>query len=499
MSALPNMSSDHPLAQRLSFLGFDAAARERLERLGPMVLRHIDAALSQFYEKIEATAEVAAFFAGRSQMDAAMAKQSLHWKALARGKLGDDYYASSLRVGNRHAMIGLEPKWYIGGYGLILETLIKNIMHDWIAETMVAKRRAKPAEIVAEGDAMAAGLADLIKVAMVDIDLAVSTYFAALEKRIAAARDEAETRSQVQQEVLGETGRALEALALGELDTRIETKFPGDFERLGDDFNRAAQSVEAAVTEIRKSADTIAISAGSVASSAIDLSDRMTRQAAAIEQSSAALDEVTANVTRTASGTSDAATFARAANDAAQNGGVVLSKTEDAMLRIEQSSREISTIIEVIDDIALQTNLLALNAAVEAARAGEAGRGFAVVATEVRLLAQRSAQAAKDVAQLAARSGSEVDNGVGMVKQTGETLSVIVDQVARISTHMQSFSTASGQQAHSLNEVNAAIVQLDRLTQENAAFVNQAGEAGRDLNQEVADLRQRLSVFRTAS
>src|SRR5690554_2064775 len=223
----------------------------------------------------------------------------------------------------------------------------------------------------------------------------------------------------------------------------------------------------------------------------------MTRQASAIEQSAAALDEVTGTVNETASGTADAARIAEGANAAAEGGGAVVEQAVQAMGRIEQSSAKISSIISVIDEIAFQTNLLALNAAVEAARAGEAGRGFAVVATEVRSLAQRSAQAARDVSALISTSGKEVDEGVGMVRRTGEALAGIVEQVGLISEHMRNFSAASGHQAASLSEINAAIVQLDRLTHENAGFVTQAGEAGRDLEHEVAELYERLSAFRT--
>lgn len=497
MSALPDTRQQHPLDQRLDFVGFDAEATKRLAKMSPVILEHIGPALTRFYDKVEQTPEVARFFAGRSQMDVAQAKQSTHWGSIAAGRLDKDYYDSSLRIGNRHARIGLEPQWYIGGYGLIMETLIKGMMHDWMAEEATKMRKRKPEETVAAADAMAQAMADMIKAVMIDIDLAVSTYFAALESRIEEGRRAAEERARIQREVLETTGRALGALAEGHLDTRIEEAFPDDFAKLGADFNSAAESLEAAVVAIRSSVDAIAGNAGSVASSAQDLADRMTRQAAAIEQSSAALDEVTANVSDTAKGTGAAAELAIGANAAAQDGGTVVEEAVEAMGRIEQSSTKISSIISVIDEIAFQTNLLALNAAVEAARAGEAGRGFAVVATEVRSLAQRSAQAARDVSSLISTSGKEVENGVGMVRRTGEALSGIVEQVGRISGHMRDFSSASGQQAASLKEINAAIVQLDMLTQENAGFVVQAGEAGRDLEHQVAELYQRLSAFRT--
>ncbi|WP_417579869.1 methyl-accepting chemotaxis protein [Pelagibacterium sp.] len=487
----------NPIADRLDFIGFDNAASERLANISPYILKHLEPALDRFYDKIEATSTVASFFSGRPQMDTAKSRQSAHWRAISTGQLDASYYEASQRIGNRHAQIGLEPKWYIGGYGMVVEALIKGVMTDWMTENAPRFRKRKPEELVAATQEMAASLADMVKAVMIDVDLAVSSYFAALEGRIEEGRKTAEQQARVQQDVLAKTGYALGELAAGHLDTRIEEAFPGDFATLGEDFNVAAASLEQAVVGIRASVDTIARNAGAVAGSAHDLSDRMARQASAIEQSSAALHEVTANVNETAAGTGAAADLAKGANSAAQNGGVVVEEAVEAMHRIEQSSTRISSIISVIDDIALQTNLLALNAAVEAARAGEAGRGFAVVATEVRSLAQRSAQAARDVAALVSTSGKEVENGVGLVRRTGTALSGIVQQVGLISEHMRTFSEASGHQASSLSEINAAIVQLDRLTQENAGFVIQAGEAGRDLSFEVAELYERLSAFRT--
>ncbi|WMT87728.1 methyl-accepting chemotaxis protein [Pelagibacterium sp. 26DY04] len=497
MTISSSTPSASPMAERLDFIGFDAAAAERLARISPSIMRHIGPALTRFYDSVEETPQVARFFSGRGQMDVAQDKQERHWSAIARGRLDADYYESSLRIGNRHARIGLEPQWYIGGYALVLETLIRGMMADWMAEEAPRLRKRKPAEAAAAAEGMAQTLADMIKAVLVDVDLAVSTYFAALEEKIEEGRHAAEERARVQQDVLGRTGEALGALAAGHLDTRIEGELPEGFAQLGADFNAAAASLEETIVGIRASVDAIASDAGAVAGSAQDLADRLSRQAAAIEQSSAALDEVAANVNETAIGTSAAAELAGGANKAAQDGGAVVENAVEAMQRIEQSSAKISSIISVIDEIALQTNLLALNAAVEAARAGEAGRGFAVVATEVRSLAQRSAQAARDVAALISTSGKEVENGVGLVRRTGEALSGIVEQVGHISDHMDNFSAASGHQAAALNEINAAIVQLDGLTRENAVFVERAGEAGRDLETEVEDLYQRLSAFRT--
>src|SRR5690606_29712776 len=179
MSALPKPHSEHPLEERLDFIGLDAAATARLAQVSPLILKHIGPALTRFYDRVEETPQVARFFSGRDRMDVVQDKQALHWSAIAAGRLDEDYYQSSLTIGNVHARIGLEPQWYVGGYGLVLETLIKAMMNEWMAGEVARMRKRKPAETLAAADTMAQTMADMIKAVMIDIDLAVSTYFAA--------------------------------------------------------------------------------------------------------------------------------------------------------------------------------------------------------------------------------------------------------------------------------------------------------------------------------
>ena len=251
MTASSPLQPANSLEERLDFIGFDDATVERLNSISASIMRHIDPALSKFYDKVEQTPQVSRFFEGRGQMDVAQAKQSRHWGAIAAGKLDNDYYESSLRIGNRHAMIGLEPRRYVGGYGLVLETLIKGVMGDWMAEETAKGRRLKPTDMQASAEIMAQALSDMIKAVMIDVDLAVSTYFAALEEKIEDARLAAEERSRVQNEVLARTGKALGALAAGHLDTRIDEDLPADFAQLGADFNAAAESLQDAVVRVR--------------------------------------------------------------------------------------------------------------------------------------------------------------------------------------------------------------------------------------------------------
>jgi len=484
------------LEQRLNFVGFDAAASTRMQALAPDVLRHLGPALDRFYGKVRQTAEVARFFGNDEHMAKAQAAQSNHWQSIAVGRFDDAYAAASHAIGNRHARIGLEPSWYVGGYALIVETVVKGVMHDWMERQAPTARKRKPAELVAEADVMGAHIADLIKAVMIDVDIAVTTYF---EKLRADAEEKERQAAQRQQRVIDAMGAALARLAQGDVSVRIDDEFDGALDRLKADFNYAVESIDRTISAIGSATDLIGSNAGAVAEAAQDISDRMTRQAAAIEQSVAALDGVTASINKTAEGTNAASGVAAEADRAAVQGGSVVQGAVEAMGEIEQSSTKISRIISVIDEIAFQTNLLALNAAVEAARAGQAGKGFAVVATEVRALAQRSAQAAKDVGMLIKESETSVEGGVSLVNRTGDAFNAIVGQVAEISRQVGNVAEAATQQASAINQINAAIIDMERLTEENAGFVDRSSEASRNLANQVDELVQRVSRFRTSA
>jgi len=263
----------------------------------------------------------------------------------------------------------------------------------------------------------------------------------------------------------------LHRLAEGDLSVSIETSFDGELEVLRSDFNVSIEKLASAMAAVRTNVVAIKGASGEMSVAFEELSKRTEHQAASLEETSAALDQVTNTVKQSAERAAEANTMAAEAKTATDESGKVVSSAVDAMGRIETASREISQIINVIDEIAFQTNLLALNAGVEAARAGEAGKGFAVVAQEVRELAQRAASAAKDIKELINKSGSEVSNGVSLVKATGSVLEKIACQVSSINDHLNSISTASREQATGLQEINTAVNQMDQVTQQNADMV----------------------------
>lgn len=308
------------------------------------------------------------------------------------------------------------------------------------------------------------------------------------------ARNETQLRTAAERQshAIDAIGSALAQLADGDLTVQIDA-LGADYEKLRHDFNRAVQSLAGVIAAINQTSDVVTSSAGNISEATNNLSRRTEQQAAALEETAAALDEITATVRTAAERANEARQMVAETKTSANRSGEIVRNAVDAMGRIEGSSQKISQIISVIDEIAFQTNLLALNAGVEAARAGEAGRGFAVVAQEVRELAQRSANAAKEIKVLISASAAEVDTGVGLVRATGEALVEIEALVNRVNDSVNTIATAAKEQATGLAEINTSVNHMDQMTQQNAAMVEETSAAGQSLAEESYNLRQLLS------
>ncbi|ASY61524.1 Methyl-accepting chemotaxis protein [Sinorhizobium sojae CCBAU 05684] len=316
-------------------------------------------------------------------------------------------------------------------------------------------------------------------------------------ERSRSESERAET-SALQRDIVARLGKGLSHLASGDLAFRILDEFPGEYAQLKRDFNATMESLEETIRTVNQSVVNIGGGTGEISSAANDLSQRTEQQAASLEETAAALDELTSQVNASAENAKVAAKSVELASSDAEQSGEVVQKAIAAMHGIEQSSHEVSRIIGVIDEIAFQTNLLALNAGVEAARAGEAGKGFAVVAQEVRELAQRSANAAKEIKTLINTSAGQVREGVDLVGKAGGALEKIAEQVVEINGLIRQISSSASEQAVGLKEINSAVNQMDQVTQQNAAMVEETTAASVALNDEARALSALVSRFHLA-
>ncbi|OHV81058.1 methyl-accepting chemotaxis protein [Rhizobium sp. LCM 4573] len=311
----------------------------------------------------------------------------------------------------------------------------------------------------------------------------------ASNERTLTAAGERQTRA------MNELGRALESLAGGDLSVSLGDIGP-EYEKLREDFNTAVGALHDAIAAIAETGHVVRESAADISEATGNLSRRTEQQAAALEETAAALDEITATVRTASERAHEARGMVGNTKESAGRSGAIVRDAIEAMGRIEDSSNRIGQIISVIDEIAFQTNLLALNAGVEAARAGEAGRGFAVVAQEVRELAQRSANAAKEIKALIGNSAREVNGGVTLVRSTGEALVEIAELVERVNAHVETIATAAREQATGLQEINTSVNQMDQMTQQNAAMVEETTAASQTLAEQSLYLQSLLSAFK---
>jgi methyl-accepting chemotaxis protein len=475
------------LSGRLDFIGLDRNARSALKRLAPVIHAAMGSALASFYEKAKGDPAAGRAFADE-RYAAVRALQERHWTKIAAAEFGESYAATMREIGQANGRIGLEPRWVIGGYALVLEGIIAAIVKDqW--PTFLQISRARPDEV-------ALTLSSLVKAALLDIDLGMSVYLETLDELRHRAEEAGRDALLTERTLVAQSlGVGLAKLAGKDLTYRLSGDPPEAYCELHTDFNAAIEQLDEAMQSVNGAVETIESGAREIGAASEDLAERTERQAANLEETAAALDQITAAVKKSAEGATHARSVVAAADEDAKKSAQVVRQAVESMNAIAKSAQQINQIIGVIDEIAFQTNLLALNAGVEAARAGAAGKGFAVVASEVRALAQRSAEAAKDIKRLISASSAQVENGVKLVAETGAALERIAGQVAEMSGVVADIAAGAKEQATGLQHVNTAINRMDQATQQNAAMVEQSTAASRALSEETARLAGMVSEF----
>lgn len=472
----PYVIDDVHIDQRLDFIGLVASDQDRLRKCSGRIVEALGPALDALYAKVRETPSVSGFFRDEAGMSKARALQNSHWNRIADGAFGPDYVAAVRRIGGVHARIGLEPRWYIGAYGVVLDRLIRHMAAPRTRWQWFGARQ--------RNTDIAADLSAIVRAALLDMDLSISIYLEDLD----AAREQAE---QAQRECLEALSLALTSLADGDLSAGVDKDLG---EKTG--FNTTMARLRTVIGTVRAASETIGQGTGEISSASDDLARRTEQQAASLEQTAASLNQLTRMVRDTSERSTSASNTIMQARADAETADTVISDTKSAMEQIAASTAEVGQILGVIDDIAFQTNLLALNAGVEAARAGEAGRGFAVVATEVRQLAQRSADSARQIKIMIERSNGHVQEGQMRVDASSDALERLVGAVVNVGGLVGDIADAAREQALSIEEINSAVTHLDRVTQQNAAMVEQSTAASASLQSQARRLSQQVGYFR---
>ncbi len=428
------------------------------------------------------------FFRDARHIEFAKGRQKEHWGKVAAGAFDASYVEGVTAVGHAHARIGLEPRWYIAGYALLLESMIGHVV------------KARWPSRFGKGGAeqIGAEVAVMVKSALLDMDYAISVYLAELEKRRAEAEAERRRRNEEAQDIaIAALNVALNAMSSGDLEYRMAEDGDGLLAEWRRAFNTSAERLRQTLGLAQMITEEASSSIAGISISADQLSERTEQQAAGIEESSAALHELTQSVATSASGAQSAARVASDALNVAQESGRVVAEAVSAMGEIEQSSQNISKIIGVIDEIAFQTNLLALNAGVEAARAGGRSRLRCRGAGGARTRAQRSASAAKEIKTIISASSNQVQTGVSLVNKSGSALENITERISELNRIISGISVAAAEQSSGLQEINQAIASMDGITQKNAHMVESTSNSTHQLSELIDQLAQSLHGLKT--
>ncbi|AJD40055.1 methyl-accepting chemotaxis protein McpE [Rhizobium gallicum bv. gallicum R602sp] len=476
------------LRDRLRFAGLDAAQCEAVRRHRPMLEARLKSGLRDLFQRFQSFPDAACNFQNERQLDRLHDLQSTHWDVLTDARF-DSLYAERVKVlSDSESKMGLDPRWHVAGHGVMLEHIISGLAGELARKPLLpgAKRRAK--EI---SEMMTA----IIRLVMVDVEIAVSLRFNSL--RASQQRALAEQRENDKAEIARIFGDVVDALAARDLTVRAATD--GDaYADIAVALNAALDGVQAEFAAISERTAKAELSTRSLAAASQGFSGNAAGHSQQLMTSAAALEAIAGSVRNGAAESRAAEKATASTRAAAEESGQVVGHAISAMADIEQSAEKIGQIIGAIDEIAFQTNLLALNAGIEAARAGESGRGFAVVAQEVRALAQRSAEAAREIKSLVTTTKAQVDAGVQMVGRTQDSIGNIVRQVTGINAAIATIASQTGEHAASLDTVTADVKALGEQVADSAACANRAAEGADDLHTVILELGQTIRAFRIA-
>ncbi|MDF1608830.1 globin-coupled sensor protein [Hoeflea sp. YIM 152468] len=478
------------LRARLDLIALDTGSRERLREMRPMIEVEARAALSAFFERLQNTPQIASLFTSGRQIDRLEELEAAHWSILADGRFDGLYVDRSVILGEVRQRIGLDAGWSIAGHGLILERVIRRLVDE--SHTGLFKGFSRRADRARLADR----LVDVVKAALIDIDVQVSHRLNEQTRTLTKQREDAIAHERGL--VDATLGAALAQVAEGDLSVRLDPQALEAHHQTANDFNHAVARLE----ELMARSDARLLDAEQLAARLCDdietVRAQVERHGTTASGEHDTLAAIAARIRVTAETARTAEALITEARGSAEAGDRIVGDAIGAMAGVAQSAEQIGKIISVIDEIAFQTNLLALNAGIEAARAGDAGRGFAVVATEVRALAQRSAGAANEIKDLVSDAKTQVGRGVDLVDQTRSAMSGLVSQVGKLSETVAGVGTQAQDQADQVNVSASSIGQVAESITSAAGDYAGVAESGNDLHIVISELGEQIRLHRQA-
>ncbi|WP_346344658.1 protoglobin domain-containing protein [Sphingomonas sp. dw_22] len=460
------------LSSRLVFMEFSDTQRATLRASHPILRAIMGGALDRFYARAAKTPETARFFRNAAHMGQAKAAQAKHWEHIAQADFDGTYHASTRRIGSTHARIGLEPRWYVGSYAILIEEFLAGV-HRHCAPW----RRAL--NLFRTPSARDASIA-IAKAAVLDMEVSLTTYVdeAQADRNMAVQRIE----------------KALDALAGGDLTNELDG-MPAGFTDLERAYNSTLAKMRTMIGAVGEGTARLNSGIGEIAQASEDLARRTESNAASLEETNAAVGQMETRLKTTAHAARQTVSRADQAISTVGDGRGIADLAVQAMGRVSDSAKGIDNVIEGLDKIAFQTRVLAMNAAVEAGRAGEAGRGFAVVADLVSALAMRAEEEAQRAREQLTTTQDEISTAVEAVQKVDNALADISGDVGQVHQLLATMAEDNSAQSIAVTEISSAIGTMDRATQQNAAMVEETSAAARTLSAEVAELAERASAF----